>query len=351
MRHAFSFLLLAFGLSWTACNNNDGGVDASKPWLINANEVLNGGPGKDGIPSVDSPEFVNNTAVSDFLSDEELVVGVRIGEEVKAYPHPILDWHEIVNDEIGGEPISINYCPLTGTAMCWSRKLSTGVTTFGVSGLLYNTNLIPYDRETDSNWSQMLMQSVQGDLSGEAATLFPVVETTWGQWKRMYPDAQVMSSNTGFQRDYNQYPYGDYKTANWLLFQVNPRDERLDLKERVHGLRINGQVKTYRFGSFSDGVRVVNDVFQNEEVVIAGSQPDNFIVSFHRRLSDGTSLEFTAVTDQLPVVMQDQMGSRWDIFGRAVDGPNEGKQLSFETSLMGYWLTFGSFYPRPAIFE
>ncbi|MEM9919385.1 MAG: DUF3179 domain-containing protein [Bacteroidota bacterium] len=348
----FSFLLMGL-LFFSACKNDDAsGSDAlGAGWSISQSEVLNGGPGKDGIPSVDNPIFVDVAEVEPYLRDDHLVVGIKVGDEVKAYPHPILDWHEIVNDEVGGEPIALTYCPLTGSALAWSRRLSVGVTTFGVSGLLYQTNLIPYDRETDSNWSQMLMQSVQGQLRDEEPALFPIVETSWASWQKMYPNTKVLSTNTGTTRNYGSYPYGDYRTANWLLFNVNPRDERLNLKERVHGLRIDNQVKVYRFGSFNEGTRLVNDQFMGKDVVVVGSEADNYIVSFNRRLESGEVLEFTAVPDALPIVMTDQSGSNWNIFGEAVDGPKAGTQLGFESSLIGYWLTFGSFYPQPAIFE
>ena len=123
-------------------------------WLIPEGLVRDGGPGKDGIPAISDPKFTQASAV-DYLKDEDLVIGLKYNEEIKVYPHIILDWHEIVNDEIDEFAFALTYCPLTGTAINWNRKLNGITTTFGVSGLLYNSNLIPYDRETDSNWSQM----------------------------------------------------------------------------------------------------------------------------------------------------------------------------------------------------
>ncbi|MEM8528113.1 MAG: DUF3179 domain-containing (seleno)protein [Bacteroidota bacterium] len=135
-------------------------------WLIPQNEIRDGGPGKDGIPSIDNPEFVAVNDI-DFLSEDDLVVGVKVGAEIRAYPHLILDWHEIVNDQLEDLSLALNYCPLTGTAIGWKSKIDGKVTTFGVSGLLYNTNLMPYDRLTNSTWSQMRLDCVEGELQGK----------------------------------------------------------------------------------------------------------------------------------------------------------------------------------------
>ncbi|MEM6806653.1 MAG: DUF3179 domain-containing (seleno)protein, partial [Bacteroidota bacterium] len=134
----------------------EGGSD---DWLVPQDEVFDGGPGKDGIPSIDEPRFIDADAAN-FISENDLVVGYADGNEAKAYPHVILDWHEIVNDETNNFPHAIVYCPLTGSATGWERTIDGKKTTFGVSGLLYNTNIIPYDRETDSNWSQMSLKCV-----------------------------------------------------------------------------------------------------------------------------------------------------------------------------------------------
>ena len=143
-------------------------------------EVKDGGPGKDGIPSIDSPRFIDaNDSGTDFLNDTDLVIGIVKGDVVKAYPHLILDWHEIVNDKLIEDLITVNYCPLTGTAFGWSSVANNENTTFGVSGLLYNSNLILYDRTTDSYWSQLELECVNGDLIGDEPLLESVVETNW----------------------------------------------------------------------------------------------------------------------------------------------------------------------------
>jgi hypothetical protein len=318
-------------------------------WLIPQNEVRDGGPGKDGIVAISRPSFINLEDVA-YLSDNDLVVGIRIGEVARAFPHPILDHHEIINYGIDGTMFSLSYCPLTGTAMAWNTNFQTRDSTFGVSGLLYNSNLILYDRQTDSNWSQMLMRCVNGELIGRDAELIPVVETTWRTWKQMFPSSQVMSSDTGFNNDYQIYPYGNYKTSDSLIFPVSNDDERLPKKERVHGVVVNGRAKVYPIANMSNPLQVVNDEFSGIDLVVVGGAGTNLAVSFSRRLDDGTVLTFSASPVALPLVLQDQEGGLWDVFGRCVEGPRQGSFLTPLRSFTGYWFAWAAFYPGAEIY-
>ncbi|RQG94339.1 DUF3179 domain-containing protein [Natrarchaeobius chitinivorans] len=161
---------------------------------------------QDGIPAVDGPEFEPVDDVGDRIRDGDPVFGVRRGGEAKAYPQSILVHHEIVNDEIGGEPVAVTYCPLTGTAMGFER----GDTTLGVSGHLLNSNLVMYDRADESYWPQMLATAIEGDLEAASLLEFPVVWTTWERWIEAYPDSTVLTEETGYARDYDGDPYGTY---------------------------------------------------------------------------------------------------------------------------------------------
>ncbi|MBX2872318.1 MAG: DUF3179 domain-containing protein [Saprospiraceae bacterium] len=326
-----------------------GGTTNNNDWLIPQNNVLDGGPGKDGIPALDAPDFIDVNQV-DFLDDDDLVIGFKVGNDVRAYPHPILDWHEIINDDFGNIRVAITYCPLTGTGIGWDRDIDGGTTTFGVSGLLYNTNLIPYDRATDSNWSQMLLESVQGKMAGTAIETHQVVETTWGTWKELYPQSKVVSTETGWSRNYDRYPYGDYRTNNnSLFFPVGVNDSRLPAKERVLGvISATKAAKAYRFSSMPDnGVGVFTDVFREYNLVIVGSQEANFMQAYVQP----EGLTFEPVQDKLPIVMRDDEGNTWNIFGEAVAGPRMGQKLLETRSFIGYWVAWGAFYEGLAIFE
>jgi len=319
-------------------------------WLIPVDEVLDGGPGKDGIPALEMPEkWILEDEGNEYLSDYSLVLGFSDGDEYCAYPHNILDWHEIINDKVGDQWIAVTYCPLTGTGIGWDRTLLEEVSTFGVSGLLYNSNLIPYDRKTGSNWSQIRLDCVNGTLKGTRAKILPMVETTWETWKEMYPGTSVVSTNTGHHRNYERYPYGDYRTDPGLIFNVKPEDNTLNPKERVLGVISQGNMRVYRFSSFHNSLELIKDRLGSMDVIIAGKFK-KFMVAFNPEVSPGVVLEFTPIQDQGPVIMEDQEGSRWDIFGRAVSGPRKGEQLDIPESFMGYWFAMAAFYPRPTIY-
>lgn len=320
-------------------------------WLIPIEEVKDGGPGKDGIPSIDDPQFISVAEV-DFLEDNDLVVGMKLGEEVKAYPHVILDWHEIVNDKIGDKAFALTYCPLTGSAIAWDRIVDGQETTFGVSGLLYNTNLIPYDRLTNSNWSQMSIQCVNGELVGNDINTYQVVETTWKTWKNMYPTSKILSLNTGYTRNYGSYPYGDYKSNHdRMLFQVNPDDDRLPRKDRVLGVINTGRAKVYRLVDFESKITVLNDSFSEVPLVVAGSSELNFLVAYDRQMDDGTVLEFSPVEGQGDIILEDNEGNRWNVFGEAVSGQRKGQTMKQTNSFIGYWMAWGAFYPLANIYR
>ena len=339
--------LLILTLFISSCDTVDN-ADVSGEWLIKKDEIFDGGPGRDGIPSVDNPQFTN---VNDapYLLDDDLVIGIKIGGTIRAYPHPILDWHEIVNDNISGQKTAITYCPLTGSAIAWKRNGVVSNSEFGVSGLLYNSNLIPYDRGSRSNWSQMKLQCVNGALIGKEIETSKIIETKYKTWREMYPSSKLLSTNTGFGRQYGVYPYGGYKTNDDLIFPVNNQDNRLEKKERVLGLITGGQTMVFVINSFSTEISIENVSFGGGEFVVIGSSVKNFAVAYERKLNDGTTLDFTFTQDELPLVMVDNEGNKWDIFGEAIEGPRAGESLHHMKSFIAYWFAWAAFYPNSLI--
>jgi len=332
-------------------NSNSGSsslTSISGDWSIPINEVLDGGPGKDGIPSLTEPNVIT-VAEAEFIRDFELVLGYVSGDEARAYPHKILDWHEIINDDLNGEKIAVTYCPLTGTGVGWSRIVNNRETTFGVSGLLYKSNLIPFDRLTDSNWSQILSESVNGSLNGDKALEYKLVETTWETWKEMYPESTVVSTETGFARNYQVYPYGDYRTNNDnLIFPVNPLDRRLPSKDRVLGVIYDNDVtKVYPLKRFGIENTLIIEEVENRKVLIVGNLQKNFAVAFD--ITNHTSQEFTVLNDQGSKILVDNTGTEYDIFGRALNSDTE--DLSHIPSFIGFYFSWGAFYPRPEIYS
>jgi len=342
MKNIFLFAFTAIFMLFSCGDSRDNPGD----WLIPSDRVFDGGPGKDGIPSVDSPQFTDASQAT-FLNDNDLVVGIIVDGEARAYPHIILDWHEIVNDDIGSESVAITYCPLTGTAIAWDRIVDGKKTTFGVSGKLYNTNLIPYDRETDSYWSQIGLNCVNGELISTTADLHPIIETTWATWRSMYPNSQVLNTNTGFSRNYGNYPYGDYITNNdRLIFPVEPRDTRLATKERVLGVLGNGANRAYSIEEFATPQLIVDNL-GGEELIVVGSKADNFIVAFRNQGLEGLTLNMS----NFPIIATDAQGNQLEASGLISAGPMAGTQLKQPTAFMGFWFSFGAFYPGIEIYN
>ena len=316
--------------------------------IVPRDEIIGGGPGPDGIPPLELPQFVQNASAIN-LDPAELVLGVKLDDNIRAYPHNILNWHEVVNDRfsVDGslERATLSYCPLTGSAMLWKSFMEAGNETFGTSGLLFNSNLIMYDRATESLWSQMLEQSIQGPQIKRIPDRLPVVETTWGTWRAMYPETSVLSENTGFSRNYSVYPYGSYRENPRLLFPVNNMDdERLHRKERVLGINVGRDSVVYPVANFSSNVEVINDIVGDMQVVVAGSSGLNFGVVFNRELEDCTVLSFEAIQNKLPVVMRDNEGNELDVFGTAVSGARTGQQLQKTNSYISYWFAWTAFF-------
>lgn len=229
-------------------------VSGSDSWSIPRDEIYVGAP-KEAIPSIDNPEFVRvkTTKIGDpdnFIDDSELVVLVNIDGTMHVYPHNILNWHEIVNDEIDDTEFALVFCPLTGTSTVWDRNINGISSTYGVSGFLYNSNVVPYDRVSGSNWSQMLLESVNGTLIGTKSKNIFAIETSYATARIISSDFQQMTTNTGHSRDYTRNPYGNYPTNSSVMFPTNFEDNRLHAKERVLGVIINGKAKAYRLTSF-----------------------------------------------------------------------------------------------------
>lgn len=322
----------------TPQNTNSGELEnTSSEWRIPVAEVLDGGPGRDGIPALENPVMVTADN-SSILGDSDLVLGYKNGDDIRAYQHLVLDWHEIVNDDIGNVSLAITYCPLTGTGIGWNRFIDGNRTTFGVSGLLYQTNLIPFDRATKSNWSQLLNESVNGSLSGRKAEVITLVETNWKTWKTMFPDTKLMSLDTGFSRTYGVYPYVDYKTNNSFFLFPTPKDSRLALKDRVHAIVDDDDAKVYQFSDF-DTVNIIRDTFKGKNYLVVGNS--NFMASFQLEASQN-NMDYSYVYDGTSsAVFQDNQGTQYNVFGEAVSGSG---QLKTSTSFMGYWFSIPAFY-------
>jgi len=205
--------------------------------LIPLDEVLGGGPAKDGIPAISTPKF-KNIAETD-IPDETLGVLVKGNEGFRYYPYTVLVWHEIVNDTIDGKGIAVTFCPLCGSSIVYERSTNGTVHEFGVSGKLWQSNLLMYDKATESLWSQIEGRAVVGDLIGSELEIYPSDIVTWAEAKNAYPNLQVLSDDTGYNRDYGFYPYGNYDDSEDLIFPINNLDTSLPAKTLMYASVIN----------------------------------------------------------------------------------------------------------------
>lgn len=207
-------------------------------------DIRSGGPGKDGIPAILNPKFVKANRAQ-FLRKDDIVIGYSAGGQTRAYPLRILVWHELVNDTVGGTPIVVSYCPLCATAMVFARRAGGKNLTFGVSGLLYESDVLMYDRQTDSLWSQLKMQAVAGPMAGTKLTWLPSEQMSWEAWRKKYPGSEVLSTETGFPRNYGHTPYKGYQSSGDTMFPVTKYRNELPQKTLVIGVIVNGVAKAY----------------------------------------------------------------------------------------------------------
>ena len=241
-----ALLIALFSLQQAFSAKTINGFDLSTSTLP-VDQIMHGGPPRDGIPAISNPTFID-AAAADFLRPEDRVIGIEMAGETRAYPIPILNWHEIVNDEIGGRSFAITYCPLCGTGVAFDATIDGKVTEFGVSGLLYNSDVLLYDRNTESLWSQVLARAISGEQVGKELSMIPIAHTTWRDWSITHPDTLVMSTDTGYSRDYGRDPYAGYEKSRTTYFEVNNEaPETYHPKEVVLGLQVDGRFKAYPF--------------------------------------------------------------------------------------------------------
>ncbi len=245
--HPVAVILLLCGLlhamASSAADYNGFDVEGA---LIPVDKIFQGGPPRDGIPAIDQPRFVT-AAEADYLQPDSRLIGIDIDGVASAYPLAILNWHEVVNDRTAGQGVVVTFCPLCGTGVVYRADTEGRALNFGVSGLLYNSDVLLYDRQTESLWSQLMHQAVAGPMKGTRLTMVPSMHTRWDVWREMHPQTRVLSTETGFRRDYNRNPYAGYDSSPGLYFPVAFLSQRYHPKERVLGLQYKGRIKAYPF--------------------------------------------------------------------------------------------------------
>ena len=245
-------------------------ITDGKKHSIPLGEILSGGPGKDGIPSIDNPTFISANEAREFLTDTDVGLGIILKGEARFYPYQILVWHEIVNDVISGVPVLVTYCPLCATGVAFDPRVDGEHMKFGVSGMLWQSNLLMYNRtgnpDTESLWSQVLGEAVLGELTGTRLSIVPSDTVRYGDWVRNNPNTRVLSRNTGTTRTFGFDPYGDYYTNTNVSFGASFTDNRLHPKAFVLGVERDGNFKAYHKDAIPEGS--TTDTFAGETIAI-----------------------------------------------------------------------------------
>ena len=253
---------------------------------VQLDEILGGGQPKDGIPSIDNPKFVSIAEAEKFLNDDEPGLTLDIDSTARFYPFQILVWHEIVNDIVGGQRVLITYCPLCLSGIVFDPVVQDERVEFGTSGKLWNSNLVMYDRKTDSLWSQILGEAIVGKLTGTQLKVLSSDMTRFGEFKKLHLQGTVLSRDTETTRFYGQDPYGDYYTTTGTYFPVGKKDNRLGDKDFVLGIVVNGKAKAY----WPEAVKKageVSDRFEGKDI-IARYEKDIDAVRLFEKKADGT---------------------------------------------------------------
>jgi len=323
--------------------------------------ILSGGPPKDGIPAVDSPVFESLAAGDEWLEDVDPVILFSHGDVSRAYPLSILIWHEIVNDEVDGQPVSITFCPLCNASIVFDRNFDGQVLDFGTTGRLRNSDLIMYDRQTETWWQQFTGEGIVGKYAGEQLRFLTSQVLSWKDFKDAHPEGEVLA-RPNMPRNYGYNPYVGYdSTSRPFLFQGTP-DSRLAPAERVLGLTTETEAIAYPFQALEEA-GVVHDSFGGVELAIfhkAGlaSALDSSVISKGRDIGAVAVYE-RQVGDQLLTFSPNEdgtfsdaeTGSTWDILGEAVEGPLAGEKLTPILHFDHFWFAWAAFFPVTELYS
>lgn len=328
---------------------------------INYTQLQSGGPSRDGIPPLNNPKFISIQKAKNWLKDNEPIIFVKINGQVKAYPLQIMIWHEIVNDTLDDKKIAITFCPLCNASIVFDRKLGKKTYEFGTSGLLRNSDLVMYDKQTESLWQQFTGTAIVGDETSKVLTQLPSSIISFKDLYTNFKDALVLSKETGYFRKYGDNPYVGYDDINHSPFMIHDDiDDRLAPKRRVATLSINGNDKAYAY-NIVKRKKVINDTFEDKNIVlfynsgissaldkknISNSKDIGSVVIYDRRI-DGEILDFYYNNG----FFDKQTGSKWNIFGEAINGKLKGKRLLNVVHGSHFWFAWVVFKPQTQIYK
>jgi hypothetical protein len=316
---------------------------AGMPLRIRIEEIAWGGVKKDGIPALDNPRLIAANEAG-YLSEKDLVFGVEINGDARAYPLRIMDWHEMLNDVIGGQPVSLAYCTLCRSGILFDTRTGDRTFTFGSSGLLYRSNKLMYDRETESLWMTIPGEPAGGKLatSGIKLKKLPLVVTTWGDWRGRHPATRVLSPDTGHKRDYSPgAAYGPYFASPDLMFPVPNLDARLKPKEEIFALEINGQSKAYALKKLRQ-TPILHDTLGDVNLVLVTNEKTSAVRAYSAGMRRFSRRDGLLISDD---------GQEWEIAEDALHNRRTNERLPRLPGHLAYWFGWASFHPRTSLLK
>jgi hypothetical protein len=330
---------------------------------VSYSEILSGGPPKDGIPAIDNPQFVSVDDADEWIAPVEPVILVEIDSEARAYPLQILTWHEIVNDTIGATPVMVSFCPLCNTAIVFERRVDDRTLDFGATGRLRKSNLIMYDRQTESWWQQATGEAIAGELTGAQLSFLPASLISWADFKAAHPNGQVLSRETGYNRSYGRNPYAGYDDINSSPFLYDGPETPgvLPPVARVLAVELGGETVAYPYTALAEA-QVVNDSVGGTNVAVfwasgTASALDTSAIAEGRdvgaaavyaRELDGQMLTFVRDGER---IVDEETGSEWNVLGQAVDGKLKGQRLTPLVGVNHFWFSWAAFKPETRVYQ
>ena len=314
--------------------------------IISASDILSAGPAKDGIPAINDPDFETVPVADQYLKDDGLGIDLATTNGRRFYPFQILTWHFVVNDTVDGKPITVVYCPLCQDGAVYSSQLDGQTLQFGTSGQVWNSISLLYDQGTGSLWTASGGLAISGPLVGKQLAEIPSHIVPWGDWKINYPDGQVLSRNTGADRDYTFDPYGAYQLGPDMWFPIIRPDARLPIKTLVIGLQAGGKSKAYQVSDLAS-LQTLDDTIGQTPVTV-WSDPNTGEVSAFERSVKGQVLTF--FRSQTGQVLDRETGSSWDTDGQAISGTYAGTQLTELTVERTFWFCWAALHPSTDVY-
>lgn len=352
MKYILLFFLTLIIISSWSCNKDKDILPAAtipgteEEWSIPLSEVI-AAQNKDDIPAINVPVYLTADSAASLLNDDDLILGYVKGAFKIAYPIKVLNYHEVINDRVGNAPITITYSALTGSGSVFTADPLLVFTTYGTSGLIHKSNSILYDEASGTLWSQFLRKGIYGPGKDIEQPYEGLIETTWATWKRWYPETKVVTFKGTPQPDYTVYPYGNYQNSqDSLLYPMVLNSISYPNKQKILGMVLDTSVIYTAYNEFAN-TRVIGKQLDGKEVLIFGSESEQYMTAFYAETEDGESINVNKAADDLSlgVLFVDTNGTEWDITGLAISGRNLGDRLKRPTNFMAYAFAWKAFYP------